>query len=270
MTNIEIYHILDQFAPFDTQMSFDNSGFLVGEEDGEVTKMLLSLDVTLPVVEEAISQGCELILSHHPIIFNPLKKVTNQAVTGKILLKLIQNNIAVISAHTNLDQSQDGVNHHFAKQLQLQNPTLLAQEGIDSQGRPYGLGFYGLAHAEGLSATQYADFVQQKLGAKGVRFTDVGVPVRKVAVGGGSCGSMLPLVAQTNCDTFVTGDIKYDLFLEAKELGINLLDAGHFATENLVLPPLAEKLQKTAPKLTILLSQTHKEVYSYLQGGGKR
>lgn len=266
-TNLEIYRMIDEIAPFSTQMSFDNAGFLVGEQHAKVDRVLVALDATLEVVQEGIDKQCQLIITHHPLIFNPLKAVTNQDTIGKIVLKLIQNNIALISAHTNLDRSQDGVNHHLARVLQLKNQSILQEEGVDPYGRVYGIGMMGEPHAEGLMPREYADYVAKKLNGKGVRFTDTGAPVKRVAVGGGSCGSMLEWVEQCGCDTFVTGDVKYDVFLEARARGINLLDAGHYATEQVVCAPLADMLSQRAPEVTFLLSSTHKEVYDYLQGG---
>ena len=120
----------------------------------------------------------------------------------------------------------------------------------------------GQAGRPGLSAGEYAAFVKEKLGAASVRWEDAGRPVCRVAVGGGSCGSMLADVLAAGCDTFVTADVKYDVFLQARALGINLLDAGHYATEAVVCPALARFLSAQFPSLEVVLSQVHKEVYS--------
>ena len=149
----------------------------------------------------------------------------------------------------------------LAHRLALVDTAMLHQDGTDCQGRPYGIGRVGRAHQEGLDACQYAAFVKERLGAASVRYVDGGVPVNKVAVGGGSCGSMLSEVLAAGCDTFVTADVKYDVFLEAKALGINLMDAGHYATEQVVCPQLVQFLEKRFPHMEVRLSSGHREVY---------
>ena len=138
----------------------------------------------------------------------------------------------------------------------------LHQDGILSDGSPYGIGRVGQARRPGLPAGEYAAFVKEKLGAASVRWADAGRPVSRVAVGGGSCGSMLEDALAAGCDTFVTADVKYDVFLRARALGLNLLDAGHYATEAVVCPALVRFLSEQFPSLEVVLSQVHKEVYS--------
>ena len=257
----EIYHKLDTWAPFETQMSFDNSGLLVGRGDREVKSILVALDVTLPVVEEAAKLGCSLIVAHHPVIFEPVRRLTDEDPTGEILLTLAEKEIAAICAHTNLDAAQGGVNDCLARALELSEQEMLEQEGTDRFGRPYGIGRMGMAHQQGSAVEAYAAYVKQQLGASSVRFVDAGKPVSRVAVGGGSCGSMLMDAVKAGCDTFVTSDVKYNVFLDAKALGINLMDAGHYATENVVCPALVEFLRREFPDIEVKLASVHPEVY---------
>ena len=206
--------------------------------------------------------GAELIVAHHPVIFNPVKSVTDETLTGQVLLALAEQKIAAICAHTNLDAARGGVNDCLAKALELTEIGQLCQAGVDAQGRPYGIGRVGTVHRPGLSAREYAAFVKERLNAANVRFVGGGKPVQRVAVGGGACGSMLEDVVAQGCDTFVTADLKYNQFLDARALGLNLLDAGHFPTENVVCAPLAGRLAKAFPQVEVRVSQTHKEVYS--------
>lgn len=258
----EIYRFIDQIAPFDTQESFDNAGFLVGRGEREVNRVLVALDITPEVAEEARGLGAELIVSHHPVIFTPIKSVTDEAVTGQILLTLAENRICAICAHTNLDAAHGGVNGCLAGALELTEIGQLCQAGVDGKGRPYGIGRTGIAHQPGMTAPEYAVFVKEKLGSACVRFVDGGKPVRRVAVGGGACGSMMEDAIAQGCDTFVTADLKYNQFLDAKALGLNLLDAGHFPTENVVCAPLARRIGKAFPQVQVVASRLHKEVYS--------
>lgn len=258
----EIYAALDNWAPFSVQMDFDNAGFLVGRGDREVTKILVALDMTGEVVEEAARWGAQLIVSHHPVIFHPVKAVTDKTAAGRVLLALAEGRIAAICAHTNLDAVQGGVNDCLARALELGDVAQLHQDGVLPDGNPYGVGRVGTAHRPGLSPAEYAAHVKERLSAASVRYADGGRPVARVAVGGGSCGSMLADALAAGCDTFVTADVKYDVFLQAKALGLNLLDAGHFATENVVCPPLADFLAGRFPQIEVRVSTVHKEVYA--------
>ena len=257
----EVYGFLDKLAPFDLQMDFDNAGFLVGRGESRVKRLLVALDITLPVVQEAAEKGCQLIVSHHPVIFHPVKALTDQSATGRVLLALAEGHMAAICAHTNLDAAEGGVNDQLAKRLGLTDIALLEQDGTDRWGRPYGIGRVGTAHQPGMTAGEYAAFVKEKLGAASVRYADGGRPVRHVAVGGGSCGSMLCDAAARGCDTFVTADVKHDQYIQARAMGITLMDAGHFATENVVCAPLAEKLARAFPDIRVELAQQNREPY---------
>ena len=258
----EIYQYLDGLAPFSLQMDFDNAGFLVGRGDRQVKKLLVALDITQEVAEEAVELGAELIVSHHPVIFHPAKSVTDGDPDGRILLTLIEGGVAAICAHTNLDAAAGGVNDCLARALELTQVEQLHQDGLLPDGSPYGIGRVGQARRPGLPAGEYAAFVKEKLGAASVRWADAGRPVSRVAVGGGSCGSMLEDALAAGCDTFVTADVKYDVFLRARALGLNLLDAGHYATEAVVCPALVRFLSEQFPSLEVVRSQVHKEVYS--------
>lgn len=258
----DFYGHINSIAPFDTQMDFDNAGLLVGRADAAVDKVLVALDITQEVIREAVELGAQLIVAHHPVIFHPLKSVTDGDTTGEKVLLLAENHIAAICAHTNLDAAQGGVNDLLARQLGLAHLEQLHQDGVDAQGRAYGIGRVGLLDTTvPPDVAAFAQKVKQALNASGVRYADAGKPVCRVAVGGGSCGSMLGDTVAAGCDTFVTADVKYDVFLEAKELGINLLDAGHFATENVVVEPLAHKLRAAFPEVDVLVSGVHKEVF---------
>lgn len=260
----EIYQYLDGLAPFSLQMDFDNAGFLVGRGDRQVTRLLVSLDITEEVVAEAAELGCQLIVSHHPVIFFPAKSITDADPTGRTLLALAERQIAAVCAHTNLDAVHGGVNDALAQKLGLVQIEQLKQDGVDASGRPYGIGRVGNTAGVPMYAPAFAAFVKKALGANGVRYVDARRPVRRVAVGGGACADMLKDALAMGCDTFVTADVKYNGFLDAKALGVNLIDAGHYPTEQVVVPVLAKWLESGFPKVEVLTTQRHKEVFSYL------
>lgn len=259
----EIYAALDEFAPFETQAAFDNAGFLVGRGNREVTRVLVALDITDGVIEEAKQLGAQLIVAHHPLVFDPIRSITDGCLTGNKLLTLAENGIAAICAHTNLDACEGGVNELLARTLGLFELEQLHCEGEDRFGRPYGIGRVGILRTKNIvKVKDFAEAVKEKLNASGVRYVDAGKDVHRVAVGGGSCGSMLADAVAAGCDTFVTADVKYNVFLDAAELGINLLDAGHFATEDVVTQPLCDLLKAKFSGLTVQKSAVHGEVYS--------
>ena len=258
----DIFQFVDSIAPFETQEGFDNAGFLVGRAGGQVSKILVSLDITEQVVEEAAELGAQLIVSHHPVIFGGVQAVTDQTVTGRVLLGLAEKGIAAICAHTNLDAVEGGVNDALALRLGLTGIGQLKQSGVDGQGRPYGIGRVGYVTEQPLY--DFAMGVKRLLGANGLRLVDGGKPAHKVAVGGGACAGMLEDVLAQGCDTFVTSDVKYNHFLDAKAQGLNLIDAGHFPTENVVCPTLRDWLAQRFPQVSVIVSSRHHEVFSYL------
>lgn len=259
----DIYHFLDSKAPFDSQLGFDNAGFLVGEGGKEVHRILVALDITEAVAKEAAALQADLIVSHHPVIWEGAKSVTDESILGRKLLALINNGIAAICAHTNLDAARGGVNDTLASALGLQDTQLLKPYGTYRDGTPYGIEQIGILSGEPVSLVEFAAMVKDKLGSNGVRYVDAGRSVKKVAVGGGSCSGSMKDVLAAGCDTFVTADVKYDGFLDAAAMGLNLIDAGHYPTENLVCPVLVSWLKEGFPEVDVLLSG-HKEVFHYL------
>ena len=261
----DIFHYLDSIAPFATQLDFDNAGFLVGRGDRQVHRLLVSLDITEEVAREAVERGAELVVSHHPVIFHPAKSVTDADPVARTLLALIEGGVAAICAHTNLHASVGGDNDALAQRLGLTDLSVLEPSGVDGEGHTIGIGRVGtLAGGEAPGLAAFAAQVKEALGANGVRYVDAGKPVRRVAVGGGACGDMLELARAQSCDTFVTSDVKYNQFLDARDLGVNLIDAGHYPTENVVCPVLVQKLREAFPEVEVLLTDRHKEVFSYL------
>ena len=258
MTTIcEIYEALFAFAPEYMKEDWDNVGLLCGHMDAEVTRVLVALDAADWVLREARQRGAQLIVTHHPLIFSPVKSVSDQTDVGKKLLYLIENGIAAINLHTNLDCAPGGVNDTLAAALGLADVRVLDPVGEDAQGRPYGLIRVGNASRQPLA--EFCAHVSERLQCPGLRFADGGKPVSCVAVGGGSCAGEMEKVLAAGCDTFVTADVKYHEFLQAAEKGLNLIDAGHFGTENPVCDVIERVLRESFPELTVLRSQSHKD-----------
>ena len=252
---------LETLAPGSTAESWDNVGLLCGSGDLPVTKILVALDPFLAVCQEAAELGADLIVTHHPLIFSPLKSITDQTSTGRCIRTLIANGIAAVNAHTNLDVAPGGVNDVLARVLGLEDVQVLFPTGTDRSSNPVGLLRAGIVEAQSLS--DFLARVKENLHCPGLRYCDGGKPVRRVAVGGGACASELTQAAQAGCDTFVTADVKYNQFWDAQDLGINLIDAGHFYTENPVVAVLAENLAAAFPEIPVFISKKHRDCMKF-------
>lgn len=249
ITNSDIFHALCEMAPLTLQMDFDNAGFLLGRKEAEVSRVLLSLDLTPAVVQEAVEQSAQLVITHHPLIFRPIRSVCNEK-----LLRLVENGIAVISMHTNLDIAHGGVNDVLLECLGGTGDEPLDDAGCGRIGEL----------PQAMSMTDFAQHCKEMLQANGLRYYDAGRPVQKLAVMGGAGGDCVNLAFDRGCDTYVTADIKYDRFLEAAELGLNLIDAGHYCTEAPVMPVLCRRLQALFPQIDFLMTHTHGQLIRFL------
>lgn len=258
----DVFAFLDAQAPVRYQMDFDNSGFLTGNPQSTVQHILAALDITDDVIEEAVETGAQLIVSHHPLIFSPLKRVVADDLTGCKILRMAANGLAAICMHTNLDIADGGVNDALMAALDAQVSGVLEPTGVDDNGQELGCGRIGTLR-EPMAFQEFLKFTSQRLQANGLRYCASGKPVERLAVCGGSGGDMLELAVEHGCDTFVTADVKYDRFLAAKELGMNLIDADHFCTENVVIRPLAERLRMQFPELTVAVSQRHAQTAQF-------
>lgn len=252
----DIYAFLNGLAPVRYQMDFDNAGFLAGDGSVVVEHVLLALDITDDVIAEAAALHARLIVSHHPLIFTPLRRATADDLTGRKVLALARHGIAAICMHTNLDIADGGVNDALMAALGAEITGGLEPSGTADDGSVLTCGRIGRL-PESMPLSDFLPYVADRLHANGLRYVAGGRPVQMLAVCGGSGGSMLELAAQKGCDTFVTADVKYDRFLAAKELGVNLIDADHFCTENVVIPILCEKLRAQFPALAFTVSRVH-------------
>ena len=262
MTTVgDILKYIETLAPRSMKMDWDNVGLLCGSKATPVTKVLVALDPFEGVCREAAQWGAQLIVTHHPAIFQAPKAITDETSVGRSILQLCAHGISAINAHTNLDCAPGGVNDVLAKKLALVNVQVVDPEGTDENGNEWGLLRMGEVPEQPLGA--FLNRVKTLLGCEGLRYVDGGKPVRKVAVGGGSCAGEMLDALRAGCDTFVTADVKYNQFWDARDLGINLIDAGHFATENPVVSVLAEKIAGACPEIEVKISETHADCMKY-------
>lgn len=251
----EVEKYLYTWAPRELAESWDNVGLLVGDGAAEVKRVLVSLDITEAVVDEAVALGADLIVAHHPIMnctWHPVQSLTTDSALGRMVAKLMRNGISAICMHTNLDAAEGGVNDVLAEKLGLSGLISLTEEKI---------GRVGTLNCE-KPLVEFVQDVVKYLGCNGLRYTDNGKSVHRVAVGGGACDDYIPQAIALGCDTFVTSDLRYHAFLDTKE--INLIDAGHFPTENVICPVMAERLKAAFPALEVTLTKQHdREVIQY-------
>lgn len=251
----DIYNYIDGFAPFHSAMDFDNPGLLVGSVGVEVNTVLLSLDITPAVVEEAANLGAQLIISHHPVIFDPIKRLGSSSVP----YLLAANGIAAVCAHTNLDMADGGVNSCLAQRLNLLDVQLLQeyeQSGLPESlmgrtDRPY-------------SPREFAEFVKGALGCDGLRYTDGGREITRVGLCSGGGADLFYAAAQKGCQAFVTGESKHNILLDAENMNITFVDAGHFYTEDVVILPLLNRLYKEFGQVRFVKSKAMHSPAKYL------
>lgn len=237
----DIINFTESFAPLESAMDFDNVGLLVGSEETEVKKAVVALDITKEVIEEAVENEAQLIISHHPVIFDALKSIPENSV----VYSLIRNNLSALCLHTNLDLSPEfGVNTCLAEAAGVKNGKFVEGECL----------YIGELESE-ITNREFAERVKNALKCEGLRYTLPDKKVKKTAICSGSGGDLVPLAKSMGADVLLTGEIKHHDILNANMLGIAVIDAGHFKTEDIVITPLTDKLNKKFPDVEFIRSE---------------
>lgn len=239
MTVGELYKFLDSLFPVNTACDFDNVGLLIGEPDKEVSRVLISLDCTEQVYKRAVENGCQLIITHHPVIFSPVKRL----IAEDLPYKLIKSGISVISMHTNLDIAENGVSDCLSRLLELEN----TEPYIASDGFTLRKGTF----SEGMTADKLAERIKQRLGGF-VRYVDGGKKIKNVLVCSGSGGEFAEDAVNAGFDALITAEVKHHQLLNAAACGLSLFDAGHFNTESIVVEPLKRLLLEKFGGITFI------------------
>jgi dinuclear metal center YbgI/SA1388 family protein len=226
--------MIDQIAPFDTQADFDNAGFLIGDRNQPVQRMLLCLDLGPAVIREAKENDVQLIISHHPVMFNAIKRLTTDTFENSLILELVRNNISLISAHTNLDQSVISPSNSTAELLGLNNIEPLDQYMVMGELE------------EGMQASEFLEYMNERLNYQGMLYGRGDKFIQKVAVGGGGYSEGIRGALDSNADALVTGEVDHHHALEATANDLLIFEAGHLPSEYPALPVLADYLRRTA------------------------
>lgn len=259
----EILDYINELAPWKYAEHWDNVGLMVGSRSIEITKILICLDVTSKVIEEAITKKANMIISHHPFVFSKLNNIDLDSLKGEQIATLIKNDICVTSAHTNLDVAVGGVNDTLAEIVGVTNCKILKSyvpQGFDVD---MGLGKVGELPSR-LCFEEFISIVKRNLNIDKLRL--IGTPpktVKNVAVFCGSFDGDLYTVKSHEVDVLITGDIKYHTALDAKEMGLCILDVGHYATEHIIVKKLKNFLESRFDNIEVICSTMENDPFIY-------
>ncbi len=260
MTVKDIMSCITEIAPLQWQEDYDNAGLQVGDLNAEVHKALIALDVTEELVDEAIAKQCDLIVSHHPLIFRGLKHLTPQTYIERVVMKAIKHDIAIVSMHTNLDNSYLGVSRVLADKLGLTNLHIL-QPSTD-EPELCGAGMIG-EFDQPMKEVDFLNLVAEKIGSPCLKHSALtGRMIKKVALCGGSGTPFMSDALRQKADAYLTADIKYhDYFVP--EGNILLVDGGHFETEQFTKELIKVLIKKKIPTFAAEIAETNTNAVHY-------
>ena len=260
MTVKDILNCITEVAPLHWQESYDNAGLQVGDLNAEAHKALICLDITEAIVDEAVAKDCDVIVSHHPLIFHGLKHLTPQTYIERAVMKAIKHDIAMICMHTNLDNSYLGVSRMLAERLGLKNLHLL-QPSVD-EPEVCGAGMIGEFEVP-MGETDFLDLVSKQIGSPCLRHSVMtGRKIQKVALCGGSGSPFMGDALKNHADAYLTADIKYHDFF-VPEGNILLVDGGHFETEQFTKELICELIRKKFPTFAAEIAETRTNAVYY-------
>ena len=244
----DIIQVIESFAPLSIQEKWDNSGLCIGSQDAEVTSVLLGLDCTPELVDEAIECGADMIVTHHPLIFSGLKKINSEDPVGEAVVKAIRAGIAVYAAHTNADKVIEGVSGAMAARLSLTDV-----EVLDEDGDGTGLGAVGNL-PEPMDASEAIAYVKERFGLKVMKTSrPLTEKISRVALCGGSGGSLIGAALRSGAQLYISGDISYHNFFTPK--GFMLMDIGHYESEKEIVDILFSLIKKNFPTFAVRITQ---------------
>ena len=249
----EVLSALERFAPLPLQESWDNAGLQVGLTETEVSGALLCLDVNERIVDEAIRKGCNLIVSHHPLLFRGLKTISDLTDVQRTVMKAIENRLCVISMHTNMDNAKGGVNFHIARKLELEDVQFFASKQVD--GIEAGSGVVGKL-AEPMAADDFILKVKRIFGVECAMCNELlRRPVSKVAICGGAGDFLLDEALKTSADAFITGEMHYHQYF-GYEQQIQICVIGHYQSEQFTSEVFQEIIQEACPGVKTCIAET--------------
>jgi dinuclear metal center YbgI/SA1388 family protein len=257
----EVLCALEKFAPLPLQESWDNAGLQIGLTETEVSGALLCLDVNEKIIDEAICQQCNLVISHHPLLFRGLKQVSDATDVQRTVWKAIRSGISVISMHTNLDNAQGGVNFKIAERLGLQDCQFFAEKQVD--GIEAGSGVVGVL-PEPMEARAFVELVKQQFHCECAQCNELlERPIRKVAICGGAGDFLLPDAISQDADAFITGEMHYHQYF-GYEQQIQICVIGHYQSEQFTSEIFRDIIQKECPGVKTCIAETNTNPIVYI------
>lgn len=258
----DIIKIMEQFAPKMLKEDFDNVGLMVGDKEKKVEKILLALDCTLDVIEEAKEKKIDLIITHHPLIFRKPNSITTDTLIGKKIIELIKNDISVYSSHTNLDSAEKGLNETIVNILGYESKELLE---VNKRARNSNEGLGRIIRLE--DSIQLEDLmktIKEKLNIKSLKVVRGCEKVKNIAVINGSGSDFFEKAYQKGADCIITGDTTYHYASDYKEMGVSIIDTGHFSSEWIVFIEVINKLKDKLQDIEILISTKSEDPYTFV------
>jgi dinuclear metal center YbgI/SA1388 family protein len=260
LTVADIARFLDELAPPALAEAWDNVGLLVGDKAQRVERVMTCLTITPDTASEAVAARADLIVSHHPLPFRPLKRLTADTHEGRLLWELMGARISVFSPHTAFDSAQQGINQRLASGLKLESIEPLVP-GIEAG---QGAGRFGILKSP-LKLVELAQQVKQLLKVENIQAVgDLNAHVGNVAVACGSAGELVPAAHMAGCQALVTGEVRFHTALEAEALGLGVILAGHFASERFAVEQLSTVLAETFPDLEVWASKQERDPLHWL------
>lgn len=257
----EITRIIERFAPLRYQESYDNAGLIVGRPQDEVHRALLAVDVTEEVMDEAEREGCDMIITHHPIVFHPLKRFNSATYVERCVERAIRRRIALYACHTNLDSTPGGMSWQVGRMLGVENMQVL--QPTDPADSRVGFGIVGELPVE-MEAGAFLQCIRERLSAPVIRHSDLVRPeVRRVAVCTGAGGSLIGDAARSGVDIYVTADLKYNDFISPVG-NLIVADVGHFESEYCAIDLLFDILSKNLITFAVRKSESSRNPVNYL------
>lgn len=256
----EIAAAIEEFAPCRLQESYDNAGLQVGNPEMSVSAALLCLDVTEDIFDEAKKRECNLIISHHPLLFSGLKSVTGRDAIQRIVIRAIKENIAIYSAHTNLDSTWNGVSHEIAHSLGLKDIEILEPNGVEEQA---GLGVVG--NITPVPKLEFLRTLKKLFNVKSLRYSSQSpqLVIRRVAICGGAGASLIKAAKTAKADVMVTSDVKYHDFM-SHALDILIADIGHYESELCTKKIFSRIIREKFPNFVTYFAETEKNPINYM------
>jgi dinuclear metal center YbgI/SA1388 family protein len=258
----DIINIMEEFAPGTLKEDFDNVGLMVGDKEKSVKKILLALDCTLDVIEEAKEKKADLVITHHPLIFKKPSSITTDTLIGKKIIELIKNDISLYSSHTNLDSAEEGLNETIVNILGYDSKELI-ETNRKARNNNEGLGRIVRLENE-IEIEELIKNIKEKLNIKSLKLVKGCKKIKNIAIINGSGSSFFETAYKKGADCIITGDTTYHYASDYKEMGVSIIDTGHFSSEWIVFLSVMEKLNNKLSDIEIIISNKSEDPYTFV------